>query len=142
VNALVPSAPAEIDLETQKLVAELDNAARKRAWGVKVSKLVGYDRNGLPDYPQVTLEAGVGAYGQPVASVKVQQTRTNSSDFAGTLKDLDVRTAVEYYTRLNSADAIDAVEKVMRAPTPKAWALITLLDRMAQLNQNKEIEQK
>ena len=113
MNALVPSAPAEIDLETQKLVAELDNAARKRAWGVKVSKLVGYDRNGLPDYPQVTLEAGVGAYGQPVASVKVQQTRTNSSDFAGTLRDLDVRTAVEYYTRLNSADAIDAVEKVM-----------------------------
>lgn len=142
MNALVPSAPDAIDRKIQTEVAELENAARKRAFGVEVSKLIGFDRNGMPDYPKVTLRAEINGYGQPVASVKVQQTSTNRSDWPGTLKDLDIRTAYEYYLRLNSVDAVDAVEKVMRAPSPKAWAFITLLDRMAEMNFHKEIETK
>lgn len=142
MNALVPSAPAAVAPSVLEVLAELENERKAGKRVVEVSKMVGFDRNGYPDYPKITLRAEIGAYGQPIASVRVQQTASNWSDFAGTLKDLDVRTAAEYYLRLNSVDAIDAVERVLKAPTPKAWALITLLDRMAQLNQNKEIEQK
>ena len=136
-NALVPSAPAEVSLEAQRLVAAL-KPQDGRSYA-EVSKFVGHDASGKPDYPKITLRAAVSAYGQPVASVRVQQTRSNYSDFAGSLEDLDVRTAAEYYMRLDSVDAVDAVEKVLKAPTPKAWALITLLDRMAGLNNIKEI---
>lgn len=138
MNALVPSAPAHVDHKVRHLLETL--TPKEGARYAEVSKLVGFDRSGNPDYPKVTLRAEMGAYGQPVASVRVQQTASNYSDFVGSLKDIDVRTAAEYYMRLNSAEAIDAVEKVMRAPTPKAWALITLLDRMAQANFVKEIE--
>lgn len=142
MNALVPSAPAEVAPRIRDMLAQLEEARKSGKQRVEVSKYVGYDRDGNPCYPKVTLRAEIGAYGQPVASVRVQQTAANWHDFAGTLCDLDVRTACEYYLRLDSVEALDAVEKVMRAPTPKAWAMITLLDRMAQLNQNKEIEQK
>ena len=142
MNALVPSAPAAVAPQVRALITELENARERGDRRVEVSKFVGFDRDGQPSYPKITLRAEIGAYGQPVASVKVQQTQSNWNDFVGTLRDLDVRTACEYYLRLSSAEAVDAVEKVLRAPTPKAWALITLLDRMAQLNDTKEIEQK
>lgn len=142
MNALVPSAPATVAPQVRALITELENARERGDRRVEVSKFVGFDRNGQPSYPKITLRAEIGAYGQPIASVKVQQTQSNWNDFVGTLRDLDVRTACEYYLRLSSAEAVDAVEKVLRAPTPKAWALITLLDRMAQLNDTKEIEQK
>ena len=136
-NALVPSAPAEVGLEAQRLIAAL-KPQDGRSYA-EVSKFVGHDAGGGPDYPKITLRARVNGYGQPVASVRVQQTRSNDSDFAGSLEDLDVRTAAEYYMRLDSTAAVDAVEKVLKAPAPKAWALITLLDRMAGLNDIKEI---
>ena len=142
MNALVPSAPAAVAPQVRALIAELENAKARGDRRVEVSKFVGYDRDGNPSYPKITLVAEMGSYGRPIASVKVQQTHDNWSDFAGTLRDLDVRTACEYYLRLNSADAVDAVEKVLKAPTPKAWALITLLDRMNQFNDTKEIEQR
>lgn len=142
MNALVPSAPAAVSPQVTGLIAELEAARKRGDRRVEVSKFVGFDRDGQPSYPKITLVAEMGSYGQPVASVKVQQTQSNWNDFVGTLRDLDVRTACEYYLRLGSAEAVDAVEKVLRAPTPKAWALITLLDRMAQLNDTKEIEQK
>lgn len=141
VNALVPSAPAEILPSVRTMVDELEKAAKERPWkGVELWKLVGQGKDGKPDYPKITLRAEINGYGQPVASVTVQQTATNHHDFAGSLEDLDVRTACEYYIRLNSADAVDAVEKVIRAPTPRAWAFITLLDTVARMNFNKEIE--
>jgi len=142
MNALVPSAPAAVTPQVRALITELENAKARGDRRVEVSKFVGYDRDGNPSYPKITLVAEMGSYGRPVASVKVQQTQDNWSDFAGTLRDLDVRTACEYYLRLNSADAVDAVEKVLKAPTPKAWALITLLDTVARMNFNMEIETK
>ena len=142
MNALVPSAPEAVAPGVRDVLAELEDAHKAGKRVVEVSKLVGFDRDGRPDYPKITLRAEIGAYGEPIASVKVQQSASNWSDFAGTLKDLDVRRAAEYYLRLNSADAVDAVERVLRASTPKAWAFITLLDRMAQLNHTKEIEQR
>lgn len=140
MNPLVPTAPMVIGPAVRELMESV--AAHSHGSYAEVSKLVGFDRDGNPDYPKVTLRVAQGGYGQPVGSVLIQQTSSNRSDFAGSLKDLDVRTAAEYYMRLNSADAVDAVEKVMRAPTPKAWALITLLDRMAVAKFNKEIEAK
>lgn len=141
MNPLVPSAPSAVDIQTRRAIADLvERCERERRF--EVSKLVGFDRYGSPDYPKVTLRIEPGGYGNYVGAVLVQQTCTNRSEFAGSLKDLDVRTAYEYYCRLNSADAVDAIEKVMRAPTPKAWALITLLDRMTQMDCNKEIEVK
>ena len=130
MNELVPSAPHDIDDGVAKTVLNLENAAKGRAIGVEMSKLVGFDREGMPDYPKVTLRVEMGAYGNPVASIKVQQTATNHNDWPGSLKDLDVRSAYEYYMRLDSAEAVDAIEKVVRAPAPRAWAFITLLDRM------------
>lgn len=143
MNSLVPTAPSAVSKQAQDLICELERARSSGDRRVELSKFVGLDRNGDPDYPKVTIKAEIGGYGQPIASVIVRQTASNYSDFAGTLRDLDVRTACEYYLRLDSVEAIDAVEKVLRAPTPKAWALITLLDRMAGINQgNKEIEEK
>ena len=141
MNALVPRAPTEIYHETRQLLEDIE----KRAEGggpVVLEKLVGFDRNGNPDYPKVVLRIEPSGYGGYTGSVKVQQTATNHSDFVGSLRALDVRTACEYYMRLNSADAVDAVEKVLKAPTPKAWALITLLDTVARMNFNKEIDVK
>lgn len=141
MNALVPSAPADISREVRSMLTEIDaRCCKERA--VELEKLVGFDRNGNPDYPKVVLRIEKSGYGGYIGSVKVQQTRTNRSDFAGSLQNLDVRTACEYYMRLNSADAVDAVEKVIRAPAPKAWALITLLDAVARMNFNKEIDVK
>lgn len=141
MNPLVPSAPNAVDAQTSRAVADLvERCKRERRF--EVSKLVGFDRHGSPDYPKITLRITPGGYGNPVGAVLVQQTSSNRSDFAGSLRDLDVLTAYEYYCRLDSVDAVDAVEKVMRAPTPKAWALITLLDRMSHMNCNKEIECK
>lgn len=142
MNALIPSAPAAVAPQVRALITELEDARKRGDRRVEVSKFVGYDRDGKPSYPKITLVAELGSYGRPVASVKVQQTQSNWNDFAGTLRDLDVRTACEYYLRLNSADAVDAVEKVLKAPTPKAWALITLLDTVARMNFNMEIETK
>lgn len=120
------------------MLTEIDARYRKER-AFEVEKLIGFDRNGSPDYPKVVLRVAPSGYGGYTGSVKVQQTSANHSDFAGSLQDLDVRTACEYYMRLNSADAVDAVEKVLKAPTPKAWALITLLDTVARMNFNKEI---
>ena len=143
MNALVPTAPSAVSKQVADLVGELERTRRGGDRRVELSKFVGVDRYGNPDYPKVTIRAEIGGYGQPIASVTVRQTASNYSDFVGTLTDLDVRTACEYYLRLDSAEAIDAVEKVLRAPSPKAWALITLLDRMAGLRQpDKEIERK
>jgi hypothetical protein len=123
------------------MLMEVDDRCRKER-AFEVEKLVGFDRAGNPDYPKVVLRIEPSGYGGYTGSVKVQQTATNHSDFAGSLRDLDVRTACEYYMRLNSADAVDAVEKVLKAPTPKAWALITLLDTVTRMNFNKEIDVK
>lgn len=138
MNPLVPSAPAQIAPRVGELLAKLEDARSTGTNRVELAKFVGFDRDGNPSYPKIVLTAEMGAYGRPVASVKVQQTRYNTGDFAGSLQDLDVRTAAEYYLRLDSVEAVDAIEKVIRAPSPKAWAFITLLDRMQQ-GQRKEI---
>jgi hypothetical protein len=141
VNALVPSAPADVSLDVRRMLTEIDARCRKER-AFEVEKLVGFGRDGNPDYPKVVLRIERSGYGGYIGAVRVQQTATNRSDFAGSLQNLDVRTACEYYMRLNSADAVDAVEKVLRAPAPKAWALITLLDTIARMNFNKEIDTK
>ena len=140
-NALIPSAPATISGDVRRMLMEIEARCDKERV-FELEKFVGFDRHGHPDYPKIVLRIKNSGYGGYVGSVKVQQTSTNHSDFVGSLQDLDVRTACEYYLRLNSADAVDAVEKVLRAPAPKAWALITLLDAVAQMNCNKEIDTK
>lgn len=128
---LVPSENMPVPHGTGELLAELAKARAENRRLFEVEKFVGMDRQGKPDYPKVILRAQIGYYGQPVASVSIRRTRTAYTDFIGSLKDLDVRVACAYYVKLDSVEAIDAVEKVLHAPTPKAIALVALLDSLA-----------
>jgi hypothetical protein len=128
---LVPSDYSPATPGVRELVAEIEKAQATGRRSFEVEKFVGFDRDGRPDFPKVVLRAEIGPYGQPVASVKIYRTRTAYHDAAtGSLGDLDVRVACEYYLKLDSAEALDAVEKVMHAPTPKAIALIALLGQL------------
>ena len=119
------------DPEVRALLAELEKTRAAGHSRFEVSRFVGYDRNGCPDYPEVRLRIETGGYGCPVGSVGIRRTgTTHAYDFAGSLDNLDPSVACAYYLSLNSVEALDAVEKVLRAPTPKALALIALLDQL------------
>jgi len=127
---LVPSEHTPTTPGVHELIAKVEQAKADNRRVFEIEKFVGFDRDGRPDYPKVTLRAALDTYGQPIASVSIRRTGTSYSDFVGSLKDLDVRVACEYYLRLDSVEALDAVEKVLQAPTPKALALIALLGQL------------
>ena len=128
---LVPSEHTPTTPGVHELMAKVEQAKAENRNVFEIEKFVGFNRNGRPDYPKVTLRAALNTYGQPIASVSIRRTGTSYNDaFVGSLKDLDVRVACEYYLRLDSVEALDAVEKVLQAPTPKALALIALLGQL------------
>lgn len=127
---LVPSEYVPVTAGVRELVAEIEKARATGQRSFEVEKFVGFDRDGHRDFPKVVLRAELGPYGQPVASVSIYRTRSAHDAFTGSLRDLDVRVACEYYLKLDSVEALDAVEKVIHAPTPKAIALIALLGQL------------
>ena len=128
---LVPSEYTP-DPGVRALLAELEKARAAGRSRFEVSRFVGYDRDGRPDYPEVRLRIEMGGYGGPVGSVGIRRTRTAYDyDFPGSLDYLDPSVACAYYLGLDSVEALDAVEKVLRAPTPKALALIALLGQLS-----------
>jgi len=130
--AIVPSEYAPTTPGVAELVAEIEKAGAAGRRSFEVEKFVGFSRDGHRDYPKVVLRAEFGPYCQPVASVTIYRTRRSYRNDAavGSLGDLDVRVACEYYLQLDSVEALDAVEKAMCASTPRALAFIALLGQL------------
>jgi len=124
MNDLAPIQALSPDVE-RVLVQLVEARHRTGKDTVQIEKRLGPD-----EYPRVILSAKMSSYcSTAIGSVRVERTYRNR-DEACSLDDLEIRTACAYYLHLNSVDDLNAVEKAVRAPTPKAWSFITLLDRM------------